>query len=162
MEFWKIFLMVVGAITCLWLIVKAIKGALLLLGNAFEAGFRNQFPLDYMFSLSWVINEMKQHGYAETATIDEGCENPGLEMRNENGKEMIINLHAPLSPDDKKVIVVTDNAQCVSITLPTSESGTGKLLLRHFIEACESQMSEEKKETTDNNQEEETSPADPD
>ena len=68
-------------------------------------------------------------------------------------------MHAPLSTDEENVIVVTDNALRVSITLPTSESETSKLLLRHFLEVCESQMSEEKKETTVCNQEEETSPA---
>ena len=68
-------------------------------------------------------------------------------------------MHAPLSTDEQNVIVVTDNAPRVSITLPTSESETSKPLLRHFLEVCESQMSEEKKETTVCNQEEETSPA---
>ena len=47
MEVLQTILMVVGAITLLWLVIKFAKGCLWLLGKMFEAGFRERYPYDY-------------------------------------------------------------------------------------------------------------------
>ena len=58
MEVLQTILMVIGAITLLWLVVKFAKGCLWLLGKLFEAGFRERYPYDFMMHLVEILLRM--------------------------------------------------------------------------------------------------------
>lgn len=62
MEIIHTILMIVGAITLLWLLVKIIKGVPVVLGEYLEASFRNKFPNDFMMYFEWIVSEMKLRG----------------------------------------------------------------------------------------------------
>ena len=105
MEVLQTILMVIGAITLLWLVVKFAKGCLWLLGKLFEAGFRERY--DY----------------------------PGLLMKNERtGVEMEIRLRAPLLSDKGYSIVVANHDNHTAIVMQDSASDDNKRLLSKFLE----------------------------
>ena len=97
MEIYQIVLMVIGAITLIWLAYKTIKGIFWLLGVGLESCFREKFPYDFEMNLGWVIKELKSRGYKQMATIDAGSDYPGVIMKNlETEIEMEVRLRAPL------------------------------------------------------------------
>ena len=74
------------------------------MGMALESGFRNQFPNDFMFSLSWITNYFHKKGFVNIGLLDSGSEHPGVTLF--NGKEQItIRLNAPLDGSDGSVDV---------------------------------------------------------
>lgn len=135
MEIIQTILMIIGAITIIWLICKAINGTFWLLGELLEAGFRNHFPFDFMFGISWIISEMKSRGYHKTDIMDAGGENPKVIMKNpETEIEMEIRLHAPLFTNEESCIFVTNQNNQTAIVMKGTASGENKRLLAMFLE----------------------------
>lgn len=135
MEVLQTILMVVGAITLLCLVVKVAKGCLWLLGELFEAGFRNRYPDDFMIHFGWIIPEMEKRGYAQADMIDAGSEYPGLLMKNgKTGGEMEIRLRAPLLSDKGYSIIVANHNNNTAIVMQNSASDANKRLLDKYLE----------------------------
>ena len=135
MEVLQTILMVIGAITLLWLVVKFAKGCLWLLGKMFEAGFRNRYPYDFMMHFQWIVSEMETRGYAQADMMDAGGDYPGLLMKNKGtGVEMEIRLRAPLLSDKGYSIVVANHNNHTAIVMLNSASDDNKRLLSKYLE----------------------------
>lgn len=135
MEVLQTILMVIGAITLLWLVVKFAKGCLWLLGKLFEAGFRERYPYDFMMHFQWIISEMEAKGYAQAGTMDAGGDYPGLLMKNERtGGEMEIRLRAPLFSNKGYSIIVANHNNNTAIVMQDSSSDENKRLLEKYLE----------------------------
>ena len=135
MEVLQTILMVIGAITLLWLVVKFAKGCLWLLGKMFEAGFRERYPYDFMMHFQWIVSEMETRGYAQADMMDAGGDYPGLLMKNEGtGVEMEIRLRAPLFSDKGYSIVVSNHNNNTAIVMQDSASDDNKSLLGKYLE----------------------------
>ena len=135
MEVLQTILMVIGAITLLWLVVKFAKGCLWLLGKLFEAGFRERYPYDFMMHFQWSVSEMESRGYAQAGMMDAGDDYPGLLMKNERtGVEMEIRLRAPLLSDKGYSIVVANHDNHTAIVMQDSASDDNKCLLNKYLE----------------------------
>jgi hypothetical protein len=135
MEVLQTILMVIGAITLLWLVVKFAKGCLWLLGAMFEAGFRNRYPYDFMMHFQWIVSEMKTRGYTQAGIMDAGGDYPGLLMKNEGTDvEMEIRLRAPLLSDKGYSIVVANHNNNTAIVMQDSASDDNKRLLDIFLD----------------------------
>ena len=135
MEVLQTILMVVGAITLLWLVIKFAKGCLWLLGKMFEAGFRERYPYDFMMHFQWIVSEMETRGYAQACMMDAGGDYPGLLMKNEGtGAEMEIRLRAPLFSDKGYSIVVANHNNHTAIVMQDSASDDNKRLLSKYLE----------------------------
>ena len=135
MEVLQTILMVVGAITLLWLVIKFAKGCLWLLGKMFEAGFRERYPYDFMVHFQWIVSEMETRGYAQAGMMDAGGDYPGLLMKNEGtGAEMEIRLRAPLLSDKGYSIVVANHNNNTAIVMQDSASDDNKSLLTKYLE----------------------------
>ena len=135
MEVLQTILMVIGAITLLWLVVKFAKGCLWFLGKMFEAGFRERYPYDFMMHFQWIVSEMETRGYTQAGTMDAGSEYPGLLMKNrETGGEMEIRLHAPLLSDKGYSIIVSNHNNKTAIVMQNSASDANKHLLEKYLE----------------------------
>lgn len=135
MEMLQTILMVIGAITLIWLMVKLAKGCLWFLGELFEAGFRDRYPDDFMMHFGWIISEMETRGYAQSDMMDAGSEYPGLLMKNgETGVEMEIRLRAPLLSAKGYSIIVANHFNHTAIVMQDSESDNNKRLLRKYLE----------------------------
>jgi len=135
MEVLQTILMVIGAITLLWLVVKFAKGCLWLLGAMFEAGFRNRYPYDFMMHFQWIVSEMKTRGYTQAGIMDVGGDYPGLLMKNEGTDvKMEIRLRAPLLSDKGYSIVVANHNNNTAIVMQDSASDDNKRLLDIFLD----------------------------
>lgn len=135
MEVLQTILMVIGAITSLWLLVKLAKGCFWLLGELFEAGFRDRYPDDFMMHFGWIISEMKTRGYAQSDIMDAGSEYPGLLMKNGKTRdEMEIRLRAPLLSDKGYSIIVSNHINHTAIVMQDSASDDNKRLLNKYLE----------------------------
>lgn len=135
MEVLQTILMVVGAITLLWVVVKFAKGCLWFLGKMFEAGFRERYPYDFMMHFQWIVSEMETKGYAQAGMMDAGGDYPGLLMKNERtGVEMEIRLRAPLLSDKGYSIVVANHDNHTAIVMQDSTSNDNKKLLSKYLE----------------------------
>ena len=135
MEVLQTILMVVGAITLLWVVVKFAKGCLWFLGKMFEAGFRERYPYDFMMHFQWIVSEMETRGYAQAGMMDAGGDYPGLLMKNEGtGVEMEIRLRAPLFSDKGYSIVVANHNNNTAIVMQDSASDGNKRLLSKYLE----------------------------
>ena len=135
MEILQTILMVIGAITLLWLVVKISKGCLWFLGKMFEAGFRDRYPYDFMMHFQWIVPEMETRGYTQAGTMDAGSEYPGLLMKNEEtGGEMEIRLHAPLLSDKGYSIIVSNHNNKTAIVMQDSASDDNIRLLSKYLE----------------------------
>ena len=135
MEVIQTILMIIGAITVIWLIYKTIKGTLGLLGALFEAGFRNRYPNDLMMNLGWIISDMESRGYKQAEMIDAGGDNPGVIMKNSRTDiEMEIRLRAPLLSDKGYSVIVANHSNNTAIVMQNSASEDNKRLLKRFLE----------------------------
>lgn len=135
METYQIVLMVIGAITSVWMVVKIGRGILFILDQALKASFREKYPHDFEINLRWVIAELKSHGYRKNAEMDAGSDNPGVMMKShETGTEMEVRLRAPLLSHKKQTIVVVNHSYKTAIVMPDDESDVNKRLLEMFIE----------------------------
>ena len=135
MEVLQTILMVIGAITLAWLVVKFAKGCLWLLGKMFEAGFRERYPYDFMMHFQWIVSEMETRGYTQAGTMDAGGDYPGLLMKNgETGGEMEIRLRAPLLSDKGYSIIVANHINNTAIVMQDSASDDNKRLLCKYLE----------------------------
>ena len=135
MEVLQTILMVVGAITLLWVVVKFAKGCLWFLGKMFEAGFRERYPYDFMMHFQWIVSEMETRGYAQVDMMDAGSEYPGLLMKNgETGGEMEIRLRAPLLSDSGYSIIVSNHINHTAIVMQDLSSDENPRLLSKFLE----------------------------
>ncbi len=134
MEVLQTTLMVIGAITLLWLVVKFAKGCLWFLGEMFEAGFRDKFPYDFMMHFQWIVSEMETRGYSQVNMMDAGSEYPGLMMKNgKTGIEMEIRLRAPLFSDKGYSIIVANHNNNTAIVMQDSQSVENKKLLESYV-----------------------------
>ena len=135
MEVIQTILMIIGAITVVWLIYKTIKGALWLLEAFLEAGFRNRYPNDFMMNLGWIISDMESRGYKQAEMIDAGGDNPGVIMKNSRTDiEMEIRLRAPLLSDKGYSVIVANHSNNTAIVMQNSASEDNKRLLTRFLE----------------------------
>jgi hypothetical protein len=135
MELIQTILMIIGAITVIWLIYKTIKGTLWLLGAMFEAGFRNHFPSDFMMNIGWIVSELESRGYKQAEMIDAGGDNPGVIMKNSRTDiEMEIRLRAPLLSDKGYSVIVANHSNNTAIVMQNSASEDNKRLLTRFLE----------------------------
>ena len=135
MEIYQIVLMVIGAITLLWLVYKTIKGFFWILGKGMESCFREKFPYDFMMHFQWIVSEMKTRGYAQAGMMDAGSDYPGLLMKNEKtGEEMEIRLRAPLLSDKGYSIIVANHNNKTAIVMQDSASDDNKRLLSKYLE----------------------------
>ena len=135
MEVLQTILMVIGAVTLIWLLVKLAKGCLWLLGGLLEAGFRNRFPDDFMIHFGWIIFEMETRGYVQSDMMDAGGEYPGILMKNEEtGGEMEIRLRAPFYSDKGYSIIVSNHIDHTAIVMQDSPSDDNKRLLSKYLE----------------------------
>ncbi len=135
MEVLQTILMVIGAVTFIWLLVKLAKGCFWLLGGLLEAGFRNRYPDDFMMHFGWIISEMKTRGYAQSDIMDAGSEYPGLLMKNrKTGDEMEIRLRAPLLSDKGYSIIVANHVNHTAIVMQDWTSDDNKRLLNKYLE----------------------------
>lgn len=135
METYQIILMVIGAITTVWLIVKFAKGVLGVLGKGLEAGFREDYPYDFEINLDWVVKEMKSYGYIQMQAIDAGSDNPGLIMKNPKTEvEIEVRLRAPLFSDKGNSIVVANHDNHTAIVMQDTDSDENKKLLEKYLE----------------------------
>ena len=135
MEVIQTILMIIGAITVIWLIYKIIKGTLWLLGAFFEAGFRNRYPNDFMMNLGWIISDMESRGFRQADMIDSGGDNPGVIMKNSRTDiEMEIRLRAPLLSDKGYSVIVANHSNNTAIVMQNSASEVNKRLLARFLE----------------------------
>lgn len=135
MEIYQIILMVVGAITIIWLIVKAVKGIFWILGVGLESCFREKYPYDFERNLRWAVDELKSRGYRQTASMDAGSENPGLMMKNPGtGVEMEVRLRAPLFSNKGNSIVVANHGNNSAIIMQDTDSDGNKKLLKKYLE----------------------------
>ena len=137
MEIYQIVLMVIGAITVLWLLYKTVKGVIVVLDSGLASSFREKYPYDFERNLSWVVSELKMKGYRQAATMDAGSENPGLMMKNpETGTEIEVRLRAPLFTTKGNSIIVANHANNTAIVMQDSASDDNKRLLSKYLESC--------------------------
>ena len=135
MEIYQIVLMVIGAATIIYLIVKFAKGFFWILGKGMESCFREKFPYDFMMHFQWIVSEMETRGYAQAGMMEAGGDYPGLLMKNEGtGDEMEIRLRAPLLSDKGYSIVVANHTNNTAIVMQNSASDDNKRLLGKYLE----------------------------
>ena len=135
MEIYQIVLMVIGAITLLWLVYKTVKGFIWLLGAGMESCFREKFPYDFMMHFGWIISEMKTRGFAQAGMMDAGSDYPGVIMKHpETGVEMELRLHAPLLSDKGYSIIISNHNNKTAIVMQNSASDANKHLLEKYLE----------------------------
>ncbi len=134
MEIYQIALMVIGAITLLWLVVKAVKGIFWFLEAGMESCFREKYPYDFEMHLGWLINELESRGYKQTNTIDAGGDYPGVILNTKTGIEMEVRLRAPLLATTGYSIVVANHNNNTAIVMQDSASDENKRLLEKYLE----------------------------
>ena len=135
MEIYQIVLMVIGAATIIYLIVKFAKGFFWILGKGMESCFREKFPYDFMMHFQWIVSEMETRGYAQADMMDAGGDYPGLLMKNGGtGVEIEIRLRAPLLSDKGYSIVVSNHNNKTAIVMQDSASDDNIRLLSKYLE----------------------------
>ena len=135
MEIYQIVLMVIGAITVIWLVVKTIKGVIWLLEAGMQSCYREKYPYDFQMNLGWIIKEMNARSYEQAETIDAGSDYPGVIMRHSGtGTEMEIRLRAPLLSTKGYSIVVANHDNNTAIVMHDSASDENKRLLEKYLE----------------------------
>ena len=135
MEMYQIVLMVIGAITFIWLLYKTAKGIFWLLETGLQSCFREKYPYDFEINLGGVIKEMKSRGYKQVATMDAGGDNPGVIMKNpESDLEMEVRLRAPLLTNKGYSIIVANHLNNTAIVMQDSASDENKRLLTKYLE----------------------------
>lgn len=70
-------------------------GFILLLEYGIEAGFRNKFPMDYLFQLTAESKFFCEQGFTEIVYLDAGTDNPGI-LFERDGLKVEVRLNAPL------------------------------------------------------------------
>ena len=135
MEIYQIVLMVIGAITLIWLLYKTAKGILWLLEAGMQSCFREKYPYDFQMNLGWIIKEMNARGYEQTSTIYAGGDYPGVIMKHpESGLEMEVRLRAPLLTNKGYSIIVANHNDNTAIVMQDSASDVNKRLLSKYLE----------------------------
>ena len=135
MEIYQIVLMIIGAITLVWLSYKVLKGFIWCLDAGLASCFREKYPYDFEINLGWVIKDLKSRGYRQAATMGAGSDYPGVIMKHpESGIEMEIRLRAPLFSDKGYSIVVANHNNNTAIVMQDSASGDNKKLLSKYLE----------------------------
>lgn len=135
MEIYQIVLMVIGAITLIWLLYKSVKGILWLLEAGMASCFREKYPYDFTSNLSWVVNELMSRGFEQTSMLEAGSDYPGVILKHlETGVEMEIRLRAPLLSDKGYSIVVANHNNNTAIVMQDSASDDNKSLLSKYLE----------------------------
>lgn len=78
------------------LLLGAIVGFLWFLGLFMEAGFRNQFPEDFVFQIGWVTRYFEGKGFQHVTNRNAGTDNPESVLVRNGTEEIIVRLNAPL------------------------------------------------------------------
>lgn len=135
MEIYQIVLMVIGAATIIYIIVKIIKGFFWILGKGMESCFREKYPYDFEINLKWVTSELELRGFKQSAAVDAGGDYPGVIMNNpEKGVEMEVRLRAPLLSDKGYSIIVANHNNKTAIVMPDSACDENRKLLAKFLD----------------------------
>jgi hypothetical protein len=135
MEIYQIVLMVIGAATIIYIIVKFIKGFFWILGKGMESCFREKYPYDFEINLKWVTSELELRGFKQSAAVDAGGDYPGVIMNNpEKGVEMEVRLRAPLLSDKGYSIIVANHNNKTAIVMPDSACDENRKLLAKFLD----------------------------
>lgn len=114
----------IGALSIIYLGYKILTS----FGDALEAGFRNQFPTDYLCCLSEVVGLFEQHGFVSGDLINPGSDKPGIKMnKGENNVE--IYLDAPLDEKLPSEIEIAFPRQSIKIRIPIRMSDDSRALL---------------------------------
>lgn len=71
-------------------------GFILLLGYGIEAGFREKFPMDYIYQLTIERNFFHEQGFTIIKYLDAGTDNPGI-LLERDGLMVEVRLNAPLA-----------------------------------------------------------------
>lgn len=61
-----------------------------------EAGFRNQFPEDFVFQIGWVTRYFEGKGFQHVTNRNAGTDNPESVLVRNGTEEIIVRLNAPL------------------------------------------------------------------
>ena len=126
-------LMSIGIIWCLWAMYKVAKGILLFFGEALESGFRNQYQLDYMGNLCWIVKVFEDKGFVRGPYIEPGSKKPGIKMFNpKNTQYVSIYLLAPLDGEIKNISISFDQSN-VEIKIPVRETDETKSLIDRIL-----------------------------
>ena len=135
MEIYQIVLMVIGAATIIYIIVKFIKGFFWILRKGMESCFREKYPYDFEINLKWVTSELELRGFKQSAAVDAGGDYPGVIMNNpEKGVEMEVRLRAPLLSDKGYSIIVANHNNKTAIVMPDSACDENRKLLAKFLD----------------------------
>ena len=78
------------------LLLGAIVGFLWFWALFMEAGFRNQFPEDFVFQTGWVTSYFEGKGFQHVANRNAGTDNPESVLVRNGTEEIIVGLNAPL------------------------------------------------------------------
>ena len=123
---------IVGAITLLWLTIKIIKWAPILLQGFLDCVCN---PCDFLNNFGWIIREMESRGYKRARIFDAGSDYPRLLMKNEEtGAKMEILLNAPLLAENGYSIKVTNKKNKTAILMEDKESEENRRLLMKFLD----------------------------
>ena len=135
MEIYQIVLMVIGAITLIWLLYKSVKGILWLLEAGMASCFREKYPYDFTSNLSWVVNELISRGFEQTTMLEAGSDYPGVILKHlETEVEMEVRLHAPLLTDKGYSIIVSNHNDNTAIVMQDPASDENKRFLEKYLE----------------------------
>ena len=135
MEIYQIVLMVIGAITLVWLSYKVLKGFIWCLDAGLASCFREKYPDGFELNLGWIIKELKSRGYRKAAMMDAGGDYPGVIMKHpESGIEMEVRLRTPLFTTKENSIIVANHNNNTAIVMQDSASDDNKRLLSKYLE----------------------------
>lgn len=105
-------LMGIGAISLIYFGYKLIGS----FGMALEAGYRDQFPLGYLASLSQYVTFFEQHGLTKGDMIDLGSDRPGMKMTM-GEDEVEIRMNSPLDDAKPSEIEINFLKQSIKVCL---------------------------------------------
>jgi hypothetical protein len=117
-------LMGIGALSIIYWCYKIVTS----FGTALDAGFRNQFPTDYLCCLSEVTGLFEQHGSTKGNLINAGSDKPGIK-KNKGENSVEIYLDAPLDENLPSEIGIVFLKQSFKIRIPTRMSNENRMLL---------------------------------
>ena len=104
------------------------------LGPGLEAGFRNKFPLDYLFHINPEIDFFTSKGFSVKEYLEPGSESPGVVLEN-NGKIIVIKLDAPVNASKYTIQITSPTVELGTLEYDTTTEGSEKASkLKRFYE----------------------------
>lgn len=121
-------LMWTGALTVIFIACKIPTW----FGAMLEAGWRNQFPFDYLPALSRGIDFFEKNGFTKGNLIKPGSDKPGINMfKGEN--EIEIYLDSPLDAQLPPEMEIVFKEQAFKVRLPTDMTDIHAKLLTKVL-----------------------------